>query len=217
MDDMSLLTIGLMVFAGTQVWVQWRNELQRRLERKADKDEAIERAFQLAWSEHFRLETLAEHLRRADLIELAILGVLKPEDVLPRDWTAVAQSLGSLSRESGYLGGVALAMGHDIERQIGIFVSSAKAFAKQAPMTADSERVEWLRAEHGEDLEPWEKSIRELVTQLGLLYWDAASHNPRIAIEQTLNFSDDMKSSFGKAAVAGIAKRSIGHKAPDAG
>ena len=209
MDDMSLLTVGLMVFAGTQIWVQWRNELQRRAEREADRDEYTERAFQLAWSEHFRLEALAEHLRRADLIELAILGVLKPEDVLPRDWTAVAQSLGSLSREAGYLGGVALAMGHDIERQIGIFVDSARAFAREAPMAGDSERVAWVRAEHGEDLEPWEKSVRELVTQLGLLYWDAASHNPRIAVEQRLDFSDDMKSSFGKAAVASVVRRSL--------
>ena len=121
---MSTLTVGLLIFAGAQVWVQYRAERQRQIELKATRDENLDRAFQLVWSEHFRLEALANHFRRADLIELAILGVLRPADVLPRDWGLVSQALGALSLEAGYLGSVAVTTGYDIARQIGIFVGS---------------------------------------------------------------------------------------------
>jgi hypothetical protein len=70
------LTVGLLVFAAAQVWVQARSERQRRLERRLDNDEAVDRAFHYVWAEHFRLEGLADDLDRRDVVELAFLGVL---------------------------------------------------------------------------------------------------------------------------------------------
>jgi hypothetical protein len=211
---MTKLTLGLLIFAGAQVWVQVRSELQRQKERQAETDETLDRAFQLVWAEHFRLDALADHFKRADLIELAILGVLRPGDVLPRDWVKVSEALGMLSREAGFLGGVAVTSGYDIERQIGIFVGSVKAFAAEAPVTTDAERVQWVRKHEGESLKKWETSIHKLVVQLSLLFWDAASHYPRIAVERKLNFSDNLASDFAKAAVAALTKRSEPLSAP---
>ena len=208
MDDTSILTIGLLLFAAAQVWVQYRNEETRTAERQFAANEAMDRAFHIAWAEHFRLEGLAGHLGRADLIELAVLGVLKPEDVLPRDWGKITEALSSLSREAGYLGGVAITMAFDIERQIGIFVSSVLAFAAAAPDKTEMGRVLWVRKHHQSDLESWETSIRASVDQLSRLYWDAASHNARVTIERQLEFSENLSSDFAKAAVGALVKRS---------
>lgn len=209
MDDITILTIGLLIFAGVQVWVQYRSERNRQHERQADLDENIDRAFHLVWAEHFRLNGLSEHLAKADLIELALIGVLRANDVLPRDWTTVTASLAALSREAGFLGGVAVTTGHDLERQIGTYVASVNSFAHEAPSgITDGERIQWIRKNRGSTLGPWENSIRRSVDQLAKLFWDAAAHNPRIAVERTLDFSDDLSSDFARAAVQAMAKRS---------
>jgi len=207
-DDITLLTIGLLVFAGVQVWLQYRSEQRRQSERQADRDEAIDRAFHLVWAEHFRLEGLSDHLSKADLIELALLDVLRANDVLPRDWGKVTESLAALSREAGFLGGVAVTSGHDLERHIAIYIGSVKTFAREAPPELTrAERIQWIRRNRGAALEPWEKSIRREVDQLAKLFWDVAAHNPRIALERRLDFSDHLSSDLAKAAVSAIAKR----------
>jgi len=208
MDDITLLTIGLVVFAAAQVIVQVRAESTRRIERQADHDEEVDRAFHLAWAEHFRLDALADQLKKRDLVELTILGVLRPEDVLPRDWTAMTGALSALGREAGYLGGVASTLAHDLSRQIAIYIGSVRAFGKDAPVGTDAERVDWIRTHYGEDLAPWEKSIRDVATQLSLLMWDACIQNPRASVLRQLNFSDNVLSDFAKKAVAALVKRS---------
>jgi hypothetical protein len=210
-EPMEWLTIGLVLFAGAQVWLQHRSEVQRRRERAADRHEAIDRAFHLVWAEHFRLEGLANDLQRRDLIEMAYLGVLDPRDVLPRDWGRLTEALAALSREAGFLGGVAVALCHDVERAMAILLTSVRAFAREAPPAgSETEKIRWLREHFGENISPWESAVRKGVTELSLLMWDAARHNPRIALERKLDFSDDLSSDFAKAAVKALVKRSSG-------
>jgi hypothetical protein len=208
---MEWLTIGLVVFAGAQVWLQVRTERQRVRERAADRDEAIDRAFHVAWAEHFRLEGMADDLERRDLIEMAYLGVLDPKEVLPRDWAQLTDALAGLSREAGFLGGVAVALCHDVERAIAILVNSVGAFVRDAPPDLrESEKVVWLRQEFDQDLSPWEDAVRKGVTELSHLMWDAAKHNPRADLERRLESSDNLSSGFAKAAVEALVKRSSG-------
>lgn len=211
MDANVLLTFGLLVFAGAQVWVQVRSEEQRKRERTADRDAAIDRAFQLVWAEHLRLDGVSKHLAEADLIEMAILGVLRPGDVLPRDWGKVMEALLTLSPEAGYLGGIAVTTGFDLERTIAIYVRSVEAFAKEAPPgVPKADRVTWLRQWRGEALGPWEKSVRKAADDLAELFLDAAGHNPRMKVRRRLEFSDTLESDIAKAAVAALAKGSEG-------
>ena len=204
---MTLLTVGLLVFAGVQVYIQNRNENARKAERRADRDDAIDRAFHLTWAEHFRLDSLANQLNKRDLIEMSVLGVLRSEDVLPRDWAEVTKALSSLSREAGFLGGVANTLAHDLAHQIALFNGSVRGFASGAPSMSDAARVEWIQARHRNDLTEWETSIRNDAKELALLMWDASIHNPRANVSRTLAFSDDMTSRIGKIAVQAIAKR----------
>jgi hypothetical protein len=209
MDPTEWLTIGLMIFAGAQLWVQARTELQRRAERRADRDEAIDRAFQYVWAEHFRMEGLADELERRDLIEMSFLGVLRPEEVLPRDWSKLTAAMASLSREAGFLGGMAVGLCNDVERAIRILVASIESFATHGPVEASPpERVKWLRHQYGPDVAPWEAGVRKGVRELANLLWDVARHNPRIAIDRRLDFADDLRSEFARAAVKGLIRRS---------
>jgi hypothetical protein len=207
LDPMNLLTFGLLVFAGVQVWLQHRVEQQRRLERKAERDAEIVRAFQLAWSEHFRLDGLARSCAKYDLIEMALLGVLRPGDVLPRDWGRVIESLTSLSPEAGYLGAVALSYGHEVERAIATYVASVAAFAEAPGKVPLGEKIEWIRKHRDEALAPWEKTIREHTKQLALILSDAAAHNPQARDRKTFVFHDDMESEFARIATEALRSR----------
>ncbi len=208
MDAMTWLTMGLLIFAGVQVWVQVRSEIQRRRERESEHVAAIDHAFQLVWAEHFRLDALAEFLGKADLIEYALLGVLRPSDVLPRNWVKITEALATLSTEAAYLGGVALTVGYDLERAIGVYVGSVTAFSQDASGMNPGDLVRWMRQFHGPELKPWEESVRNGAKQLALLFLDAAGHNPRMTVQRQLHFSDTMESDFAKDAAKALAKRS---------
>ncbi len=211
LGPMEWLTVGLLVFAGVQVWLQYRAESQRRRERRLDAEEAIDRAFQSAWAEHFRMSGLAQHLERADLVEMAYLGTLQPNDVLPADWTHLTNSLSALGREAGFLGGVAAALCYDVQRAVGTLVMSVKAFARHAPTElSEPEKVRWLRERFGDDLKPWEDNVRKQVSELADVLWDAAKHSPRADLERQLNFADHLDSVFARAAVQDVAKRGPG-------
>jgi hypothetical protein len=205
---MEWLTIGLVIFAGIQVGLQARVERQRKAERRADQDEALDRAFQYVWAEHFRLEGLADELDRRDLIEMAFLGILRPEEVLPGDWGKLTEAMATLSREAGFLGGMAVGLCHDVERSIRILVTSIDSFETHGPTEVSAlERVQWLRHQYGKDVAPWEAAVRKGVRELSTLLWDVARHNPRVSVDRRLEFSDDLKSEFAKAAVRGLVRR----------
>jgi hypothetical protein len=203
------LTLGLVVFAAVQVWLQFRTEQVRVRERRQDLDEELDRAFHYAWAEHFRFESLADGFERFDLIELALLDVLRPGDVLPKDTVEFVGALAQSSREAGVLAGIAVGACQDVERLVAIFVRSVQAFAKEAPAgLKEAEKPAWLRSTYGAELEPWESSIRKLIKQVSLLMWDAAKHNPRARVEHTLDFSDDFDSDLARSTVGTLVERS---------
>jgi hypothetical protein len=207
-DPMEWLTIGLVIFAGAQIFVQVRTEQGRLRERQEDEERAEDLAFQLAWAEHFRIDGLADEWERADLVQLSCLGILNPADVLPRDWTTVMSALAHLSVESGYLGGVALTLAHDTARKIGALNSVVRDVIKKYP--ADSSTVtmaETVHAHHPEMLADLQKQIRATSRDLSRLMFDAVAQSRRAKIHRVMDFSDDMRSSFGKRAVQAIKER----------
>ena len=208
-QPMEWLTIGLVVFAGAQVWVQERTEQQRRMERRLDREESVDSAFHYVWAEHFRVQGLADELDRRDLVEMAVLGVLDPSEVLPRDWSGLTRAMAGLSREAGFLGGVTVGLCHDVQRSIGILSSSVHAFAESGLAGLDRPgKVRMIHDRHEKDLEPWVKAVRTGVRELADLLWDVAQHNPRAGIRRELHFSDNLKSKVAQAAVSSLLRRS---------
>lgn len=122
----------------------------------------------------------------------------------------------SLSREAGFLGGMAVGLCNDVERAIRILLTSVESFATHGPLeVTPPQRVQWLRHRYGKDLAPWEAGVRKGVRELADLLWDAARHNPRIGLDRRLDFSDDMKSEFAKAAVKSLLQRASNQTAAD--
>lgn len=214
-EPMEWLTIGLVVFAGIQLWVQAGTERSRRHERDTARDEAIDRAFQFAWAEHFRVDGLADRLKRGDLIEMAYLDILNPTDVLPSDNGRYIEALSTMGREAGFLGGVTVSLSFEVQHSIALLNQSVKAFARQAPAKlSEPEKVKWLRDNFGADVAPWETAIRKLVPEVASLMWDASIHNSRASLVRSLNFNDNLTSEFGKTAVKSLLNRAVGPQAP---
>ncbi len=210
---MEWLTIGLVLFAGAQVFVQVRTEQQRLRERQAEEERADDLALQLALAEHFRIDGLADEWERADLVELSCLGVLNPSEVLPRDWSTVMSALARLSVESGFLGSVALTLAHDTARRIAmlnsvvtdVIKSTAETFAlrdRYPNATSVDSMVSTVRVNNSERVGDLEKQIRTMTRDLARLIFDAGRQSPRADISRVLKFRDDMRSDFGKRAVA---------------
>jgi hypothetical protein len=113
---MEWLTLGIVIFAGAQLWIQHRAELARVKERQSDVKEAGDQTYQALWAEHFRLESLADQWETENILELAALGTLTPDTVLPENQADAAREFARLGVEAGYLGGVALTFAHDLSR-----------------------------------------------------------------------------------------------------
>jgi hypothetical protein len=208
MTPIELLTLGLLVFAGVQVAVHVWTAVAGKRERRADLEDLQDRAFQYAWAEHFRLASLADVMRRSDLIEMALLDLIRPEDVQPADSVHLMEALAISGSESGVLAGFLAGATVDVQRSLGILIRSTQSFAKQAPAgMPDAERVKWVRQHYGKDLRPWEDSTRRLVEELANLAWDAIEHSPRSKVDRTFDFSESLTSEFSKAAVKSLADR----------
>ena len=214
-DPMNVLTLGLLVFAGAQVWVTLQGEKSRRHERRQDEKvrldsqaRELDLAYQTLWAEHFRLDALADAWESGDLVQMSLAGVLRPEDVLPRDWATQTTMFGRLGQEAGYLGGVAITQAHDLAREVANLNSSLEDL-----FAADDERSIGLKAEHvrktvgGSRLAMLEARIRRDVRELSLLTWDAVQHSPRGDVVRELRFRDHLTSAIGKSAVAALADR----------
>jgi hypothetical protein len=214
MDPTEWLTLGLLVFAAVQVAVQVATEIGRRRERAEDERirlasnaHELDISFQTVWAEQFRLEGLANAWDHADLIELSVLGVLRSEDVLPRDWTVVMHALARLGSEAGYLGSVAMTLSHDTARQIATFNESVKEFATHCPHPGAANKMRFVQDQYGPQLEPHQKGIRTGLRELSLLLWDATRHSEPASRHRVLDFKDDLSSEFGQHAVTALAER----------
>lgn len=197
-DPMEWLTIGLVLFAGAQIFVQVRTEQQRLNEREADDARALDVAWQIAWAEHFRIDQLSDEWQQLDLVQLSALGVLNPSDVLPRDWSVLMSSLARLSLESGYLGGLALTLGHDLARSVATLNAIVKSVQHDYPIEGPERIVHLAREQRKKELQELETKIPNMTRDLSLLLFDAVRQSPRADITRDMNLNDDMRSIFGK-------------------
>jgi hypothetical protein len=216
-----MLTLGLLVFAALQWKVTEKQaELQEKAEatrigeraadqaaRDAEEDRALDRDFQIAWAEHFRLEGVANMYEKEDLLELSSLNVLDSSDLLPQDWSFVLASLGRLGVEAGFLGGVAVSLAHDAERQVALLNAVVNGFRIQYPNKGPGELAAMVRQNRGGEVKKLEERIRLLTRDLANLFWDAVSHSSRATVVRTLNFSDNMYSKLGKSAAKALQER----------
>ena len=210
-----VLSAGLLIFTGAQVWLAWHGEKRERLAREEaarirtdDANSALDTAFQQVWAEHFRLDSLAKQWERADLVEWSLAGLLRPEDVRLRDPALMMDSLARLGPEASYLGAVALTLSADVAHQIAMFNAGIADTAKlRFPDRDRATQLEEINRVGGTDLQTRVDSLRKGLRELALLTWDAVSHSSRAKVVRKMNFNDDVRSTFAKAAVAALVAR----------
>ena len=80
------LTIGLVVFAGVQVLIQYRDfRERRRAARPRRRSQRIDQARTNLTVEWYRMRRIAQQWNGVDLVQGAEVGQLYPEEILPRD------------------------------------------------------------------------------------------------------------------------------------
>ena len=211
------LTFGLLVFAGMQWWVSRQADRRQARERLAD--EAAQHAeqlreqdlaFQTVWAEHFRIWALAKQWEKGDLIAMSVYGLLRPDDLLPRDWATLTQMLGKLGPEAAFLGAVGVTWAHDMARLVAEFNTMVESHVDRP---AGETKIEILRGVYLPELEGHIEAIRNGVSQAALIIWDALRHSGAADRQRTMNFRDDLDSQIARDAVAEIGQRAKAHQA----
>jgi hypothetical protein len=182
-----------------------RNDEEVRRRRQADDEQ--DAAFISIWTEHFRLDSVANQWEAADLIERALLGLLDPKIALPENTQHLVANAAKLGRESGFLAAVAATLAADTAFQTAQFnrlaTEALNRGSKELTPMSPSERV---RNRHPE-IRDLEIELKRGAKELALLWWDVARHSPRAEVERTLDFRDDIASQFGRQAIEGLAER----------
>ena len=226
------LTVGLLFSAASQAALQgWAAQLSR----KAADDESDRRrkehnagdivrrrigeaeqdtSFLEVWAESFRVESIANQWDEQDLVELSTLGLLDPLTIKPADASSLTRSAARLGHESGYLVGVAITLASDIAHQVAVFNRNIEELAGQFkaayPGAHAYEVTNAVKGQGGKELQERATHLRRGVRDLALLLWDAARHSPRADVNRSLNFRDDMQSTFARDAAKALAERERG-------
>jgi hypothetical protein len=213
MDPNVLLTIGLLIFSGVQLWIMHQTEERAKKERALDARTLADQqllehdvAYQTVYAEHFRLWSLASQLEKASLAEMSVLGLLRPEHVEPRNPSNIAQKLASLSAEAGHLGVLAVSLASDTALAIASFNARLEKLMGELPGDFP-ERVAAVQKIHARYIEERQAIIRSGVREIANILWDALSHTEPAKRERVLNFSDTMLSQMGQNAARELADR----------
>jgi cbb3-type cytochrome oxidase subunit 3 len=213
MDPMHWLTFGLLVFAWIQVWIMHRAD--KRAKRERETDEASEQrrsehdedvAYQTCYAEHFRVWALAKRYRLSDLVKLSAFRLLRPEDLLPRDWGLLTQMLGRLSPEAAALGALAVTHAYDTAASIATFNAAVAKLCADSASADITVQLRYVR-DRAAELASHEERIRDKAEETAILLWDAIRHSKAGERQRTLDFKDDLQSELGKSFVAEMAAR----------
>jgi len=205
MDPMEWLTLGLAFFAGVQVLIMFKGEARQKAERAADeaaarrrRDEAVDIAYYTCYAEHFRLWALAKRFAASDLAQLALFGLLRPEDLLPRDWGLLTEMLGRLGPEAGSLGAMAASRTHDLAASVGVFVATVVELANRSGSDDLAGRLQYVKDHTSEPLGEMENRLRTGAFDVAELLMDAIRHRPDMDKVRQFHFRNDLRSELGR-------------------
>ena len=213
-DSMEWLTVGLVVFAGVQVLVAVRHEQQRRRERaseerarRAELDRLADQDVLIVLAEHFRLDVLAKEWRQLDLVELSLMGVFEPAQLLSDQSSQVLVALSRSSVEAGQLGAIALSQGHEASRGAARLARMLKNLSEKHPDRSPAELAALARTIPG--LLESEEAVKRGAEESALALWDALSHVPRATVKREPVFRHGLTSQVARRAVAAIERQSL--------
>jgi hypothetical protein len=90
------LTIGLVIFAGAQVWTQDRELRERRRQRDHEQDQRIDQARTHLTIEWYRMRNISQQWTKVDLMKSIQVGQFDPEEILPYDRRSLLSDIARL-------------------------------------------------------------------------------------------------------------------------
>jgi hypothetical protein len=191
------------LFAVLQWWLSKRAEEARRAEREADRLERADTAYATVNAEYFRIWTVSQQWKAADLTSAAVVTTKSPDDILPRDWPSLTQNLAQLGYWPAHIGGVGLALAHEASRHARALFEEAVAYDQMRPAGADAAAA--FEREHLPRLRDAETKLKDLATEAANVLVDALAHAPSAKrLRQPPEWNEVLVSEYARAIKAKI-------------
>jgi len=184
-------------FAALQWWLSRTAENARKAERNADQLAQADAAYAAVYAEYFRLWTVSEQWRGADLTDPAIVASLSPEDVLPRDWASITEHLGQLGYFPAFLGSFGLALAFDAGKYATALFGEVMALDQLKH--ANPAAAAALTTQHLPRLQSAEKTLKDLTTEAERILQDALAHTAPAKVVRRPILNEQTHSRFTKA------------------
>jgi len=167
-------TVAVALLAVVTILKTLWDDRQRRKEREEDKREREDVAYAAVHAEYFRIWTLSEQWRRAELANPAVVATMSPDDILPRDWASLTHDLAQLGYLPANIGGFALALAHDASRHARALFEEVMAYQQMRPN--DPKAADKFDQEHTPRLIEAENVLKKLATEAARTLEDALAH-----------------------------------------
>jgi hypothetical protein len=197
-----------------QVYVTRQAEIARRFERQEDdrrmgelERRTLDQAYQVVHSEYFRIRALADRWSESDLAALSAHGVLEPDEVLPKSWRHIVDSMSALSPEAGVLGAVALSFSCQVRGQVASLNALVDGYRRQHPERSSVEIHQLVVSNRKVELRLRSEKLVAATKELATILWDASLHSESAVRGRALGFRGDLKSEFARAMVAEMGER----------
>jgi hypothetical protein len=167
MQPIDWLTIGLVIFAGAQVWTQDREFRERRLQRDREKNQRIDQARTHLTIEWYRMRSISQQWTKVDLAKSIQVGQFDPEEILPPDRRSLVSDIGRLGETPTLLVMESFDNADDAAK-------IAKRIVAMVGRFTEATR-QGVLPDSAENLETYQSTIEDLVTSIRLLALEATN------------------------------------------
>ncbi len=167
-------TVAVAVLAAVAILKTLWDDSKRRIEREEDRREREDVAYATVHAEYFRIWTVSEYWRRSDLTDPGTVATMSPDDILPRDWASLTHNLAQLGYLPADIGGFALALAHDANRQARALFQEVMAYQQMRPNDARGARE--YDEKHKPRLKEAETTLKKSASDAANTLEDALAH-----------------------------------------
>ena len=165
MTPIEWLTIGLVVFAGVQVLIQYRDFRERRREHDRDEAKRIDQARTNLTFEWYRMRSIMQQWTALDLVTSIQVGQFDPDEILPHDRRSLVTDIARLGETSTFLVMDCLENADDAAKIAKRVVGMVKRFTQ----------AELNELPNAENVETYQATVDQLVTTIRLLALEATN------------------------------------------
>jgi ABC-type nickel/cobalt efflux system permease component RcnA len=185
-----------LLMGGLTVWIAWRQwrltgDIADREARSAAVaiDADRERAHNVVWAEWWRIWALSSDWARQDLLSLASAGLLDPDIVLPRDWSAATASAAVMGVFPARWVGSAFNEAYNVRASLQILNAAFEMYSWDTLHNAQHlEKLDQLRSR--------ESQVKDHLLEVANILQDALDEDPRINMPRKFSHRESYHSKL---------------------